>query len=63
MEIPVFDFHAHVGRWGNLAVWDDIERYINVMDAAGVDRANINCIFYLIWHHTIDQVFYFALVH
>ena len=46
MEIPVFDFHAHVGRWGNLAVWDDIERYINVMDAAGVDRANINCIFY-----------------
>jgi predicted TIM-barrel fold metal-dependent hydrolase len=46
METPVIDFHTHSGRWGNIAVFDDPKRYIEIMDAAGVDRANINCIFH-----------------
>ena len=46
METPVIDFHTHSGRWGNTAVFDDPKRYIEIMDAAGVDRANINCIFH-----------------
>ena len=46
METPVIDFHTHSGRWGNTAVFDDPKRYVEIMDAAGVDRANINCIFH-----------------
>ena len=46
METPVFDFHTHAGRWGNSAVFDDIETFVSIMDAAGVDRCNINCIFH-----------------
>ena len=46
MEIPVVDFHTHAGRWGTYAVDDDPETFLRIMDAAGVDRACINCIFY-----------------
>ena len=46
METPVIDMHSHVGRWGALAVDDALDQYIRIMDAAGVDRACINCIFY-----------------
>ncbi len=46
METPVVDFHTHAGRWGNLGVDDDPKRFIAAMDAAGIDRANINCIFH-----------------
>jgi len=46
MNTPVIDFHAHAGRWGNRAVDDDPEKFIATMDAAGVDKANINCIYY-----------------
>ncbi len=48
METLVIDFHTHSGRWGNTAVFDDPKRYIEIMDAAGVDRANINCIVFCI---------------
>jgi len=46
MKISVFDFHAHVGRWGNTAVFDDVDSYISVMNSAGIDKANVNCIFH-----------------
>ena len=46
MQTPVFDFHTHAGRWGNSAVYDDIDTFVRIMDAAGVDRCNINCIFH-----------------
>lgn len=46
MNTPVIDMHSHVGRWGINAVYDDVGQYIRIMDAAGVDLACINCIFY-----------------
>ena len=46
MITPVVDFHTHAGRWGNSAVDDDPERFVEIMNAAGVDRASINCVFY-----------------
>lgn len=46
MDTPVIDFHNHVGRWGTYAVDDDQETFVKIMDAAGVDRACVNCIFY-----------------
>ena len=45
MDTPVIDFHNHVGRWGIFGVDDDPDRFLRIMDAAGVDRACINCIF------------------
>lgn len=44
MDTPVIDFHCHVGRWGKYGMGDDPVDYLRVMDAAGVDRACINCI-------------------
>ena len=46
MDTPVFDFHVHAGRWGNKATDDDVSRVLKAMDAAGVDRGNVNCIFH-----------------
>ena len=46
VNTPVIDMHSHAGRWGTLGVDDDAARFVQVMDAAGVDRACINCIFY-----------------
>ncbi len=43
---PVIDFHCHAGRWGRYWVDDACDRYLRVMDAAGIDRACLNCI----WH-------------
>ncbi len=43
---PVLDLHAHAGRWGSVAVDDDPDRYVEIMDEAGIDRTCINCIFY-----------------
>ncbi len=43
---PVIDFHTHAGRWGSVAVDDDPKRFVEIMDAAGIDRASINCIFH-----------------
>ena len=46
METPVIDFHGHVGRWSTAASDDDPGLYLRMMDAAGVDKACINCIFH-----------------
>ena len=46
MDTPVIDFHTHAGRWGAYAMDDDPVTFLRIMDAAGVDRACINCIFY-----------------
>ena len=43
---PVIDLHAHAGRWGSVGVDDDPDRYVEIMDEAGIDRTCINCIFY-----------------
>ena len=44
MNTPVVDFHNHVGSWGRHGFYAYPDRYVRVMDAAGVDRACINCI-------------------
>ena len=46
MDTPVVDFHNHVGRWGTHGTAQDQETFLRVMDAAGVDRACVNCIFH-----------------
>ena len=46
MDTPVIDFHTHAGRWGSNHMDDSPERFIRIMDAAGVDRSCINCIFH-----------------
>ena len=46
METPVIDFHSHLGRWGRYGADDDADLYLRIMDAAGIDRACVNCIFY-----------------
>ena len=42
MDTPVIDFHNHVGRCGRLRMDDDADRFLRIMDEAGVDRA---CVF------------------
>ena len=46
MDTPVIDFHAHLHRWGRHGVDDDADRYLRLMDLAGIDRACVNCIYY-----------------
>ena len=46
MNTPVIDFHTHAGSWARHGMYDDLGRYIRIMDAAGVDKACINCIFF-----------------
>ena len=46
MDTPVVDFHTHLGSWGRHGVDGDIDRYLEIMDHAGIDLACINCIFY-----------------
>ena len=46
MDTPVVDFHAHLGSWGRHGVNGDIDRYVEIMDHAGIDVACINCIFH-----------------
>ena len=45
MDTPVIDMHNHVGRWGSFGV-DDADSFLRNMNAAGVDRACVNCILY-----------------
>ena len=42
MDTPVVDFHAHCGRMGRVRVDDEPDRFIAIMDAAGIDAACIN---------------------
>ena len=46
MDTPVIDFHTHAGGWGHHSVTDDPATFLRIMDAAGVDKACINCIFH-----------------
>lgn len=46
MNTPVIDFHTHVGRWGLNHMDATPERFLRLMDAAGIDKACVNCIFY-----------------
>lgn len=46
VNIPVIDFHAHGGGWRARAFDDDPQRYIEIMDAAGIDKTCIFCIWY-----------------
>lgn len=42
----VIDFHGHVGRWDRYGMDDEPARLLHAMDAAGIDRACVNNIFY-----------------
>ena len=46
METPVVDFHTHAGRWGVSWMDGEPERFVSLLDAAGIDLACINAIFY-----------------
>ena len=46
MDTPVIDFHAHVGNARRGAHVADPDVYIRIMDAAGVDKSCINCIWF-----------------
>lgn len=46
MNTPVIDFHTHVGQWGLNHMDASPERFLRLMDAAGIDKACVNCIFY-----------------
>jgi len=46
VNTPLVDFHNHVGTWGRYGFYAYPDRYVRIMDAAGVDKACINCIGY-----------------
>ena len=46
MNTPVIDFHSHLARWERYGVDDEPSRYLRIMDAAGIDRSLVNCIYY-----------------
>ena len=45
-DIPVVDFHAHLGNWGRFSMLDTPELFLKCMDNAGIDVACLNCIFH-----------------
>jgi len=45
VNTPVIDFHSHLGNWGRHGVNGNPQRFIKIMDSAGIDKACINCIF------------------
>ena len=61
MDTPVVDMHCHVDRWGRPQM--DPARMLPVMDAAGVDRACLNCIFHGDARRGNDTVVRFAEQH
>ena len=44
MNTPVVDLHSHVGSWAHIE--SNVERYLRIMDAAGVDLACVSCLFH-----------------
>ena len=46
MNTPVIDFHNHVGSVRSHGFKAYPDRYVRVMDDAGIDRACINCIWF-----------------
>ena len=46
-ETPVIDFHAHSGKWTSYGLLGGTpHHFVKVMNAAGVDKVSVNCIFY-----------------
>ncbi len=62
-ETPVIDFHTHAGSWGATGVYDDPDRFLRIMDAAGVDQSCINCIFFGDARRGNDTVAKFLALH
>ena len=60
MNSPVVDFHAHAGRWGRVRMDDEVDRHVALMDAAGIDRACVNCVFYSDARRSNDHAARFA---
>ena len=46
MNTPVIDMHSHVGNEPANGMIGDPELYVSILDAAGVDRAPVSCLFY-----------------
>ena len=46
MNTPVVDFHCHVGDFGKIRIDDEPDRFLRIMDAAGVDISCVFCIWY-----------------
>ena len=46
MDTPVIDMHSHVGNEGRVLMNGDPDLYVSILDAAGVDRAPVSCLFY-----------------
>ena len=44
MNTPVVDLHSHVGSWAHID--SNVDRYLRIMDAAGVDLACVSCLFH-----------------
>ena len=46
-QTPVIDFHGHSGPWTSYGLkWGTPDEFVMALDAAGVDRIALNCIFY-----------------
>lgn len=45
IDTPVIDMHSHVGTMGSSWIGDDPDRYVSILDAAGVDMAFVSNIF------------------
>ena len=56
MNTPIVDFHNHAGTGGRYGLYGDPERFIRIMDTAGIDRACINCIWFGDARHGNDLV-------
>ena len=46
MNTPVIDMHSHVGNESAVGMVADPDLYVSILDAAGVDRAPVSCLFY-----------------
>ena len=47
----IIDFHNHLGRHAEFSADDEINRFLKIMDASGVDQACINCIYHYSGDH------------
>ena len=63
MDTPVVDFHAHCGRMGRVRVDDEPDRFMAIMDAAGIDAACINIPFMADARRGNDKAAAFAARH
>jgi predicted TIM-barrel fold metal-dependent hydrolase len=56
VNTPVVDLHAHGGGWKARAFDDDPSMYLRIMDAAGIDIACINSIYFSDARHANDLI-------